>query len=161
MKHDLRTELSKLNSELEMSKGHNDRFAAKLDKAFHIEKSLWNFQRYAIAASILAFLGITFLAYTSLGHFNNSNMLLSGYSDELYETETFFQNEIDTKMDFISSVENVDKQLISDIRDIDNSFKQIKTDLRKNPGDERLISAVLEIYRVKIEFLDEIIYKIQ
>ena len=157
----LRDELKKQAMEDDLPAGHVKRFALRLGRELHLEKSLWKFQRLAIAASVIAFLGIGLVIYSSIEHFNQSGMIFSGLSPELYETEIYLQHEISQKLEYISTLQELNEDVLSDIQEIDESFGQIENDLKKNPRDERIISAVIETYQIKIELLDEIINKLQ
>ena len=93
----------------------------------------------------------------NLDDFKTSKALLSDISSELYETERFLAGEIDTKMELLAASGKLNKEIKDDLKEIDKSFIQFKHELRSNPHDTRLINAVLETYRVKIELLDNLL----
>ena len=62
-------------------------------------------------------------------------------------------------MEILTSTCSIDKEVLKDIHEIDQSFEEVKKELIKNPNDDRLISAVIETYRIKLDLLDEIIQK--
>lgn len=161
MKEDIFSQLKENSSDLPLEEGHRLRFIKKLDHNFHLENRLWNLQRYLTVASVIIFLGISVLVLISIGDYQNSGPVFSSNSTELYETEMYLRAEIDSKLDVLAASQEVDPQVLNDIKKEDRDLKQIHFDLQKNPGDERLISAVLEAYQTKIEILDRIISQIK
>lgn len=143
----------------DLPEGHIKRFEKKLNSTTGIRLRLQVYQRIAIAASIAAFLLLATLLTVKFGELKTHKTILYSASSELYETELYLTGEINEKMEILTSTCSIDKEVLKDIHEIDQSFEEVKKELIKNPNDDRLISAVIETYRIKLDLLDEIIQK--
>ena len=137
--------------------GHVERFNTKLNRLSNTRYRLRTIQRIAIAASVAAFLVLSTIVTINLNNFKTHKNVLYGISSELYETELYLTSEIDEKMAILTSYESFDKEILNDIKDIDKSFNEVRKELIRNPNDDRLISAVIETYRTKLDLLNEVI----
>ncbi len=145
----------------DLPEGHNQRFLDKLDSSLHeTKKSRLNIY-LAVAASIVFLLSVSYIVLLSSNIFTPDNDLFAGMTPELYETEEYYKNEIIQKMEILSNQDAIDQDVMSDLKDIDKSFRNIKKDLRVNPGDERIISAVINTYQIKLDLLNEILDRIK
>jgi hypothetical protein len=153
-------ELRNHADEAEMPDGHRSRFSGRLDKDLHLEKKLWNLQRittYAAVASVVILIAVSFALYSWFDFSGTPKALFSGFSPELYETEMYYKSEINARISVINRMYKSNQNILADIEDLDESLKNIRTDLKMNPDDERLINMVFEIYEIKIELLDKVI----
>ncbi len=81
-------------------------------------------------------------------------------STEVKEIEVYYQNQIDKNLQALNSslkkcpVQK--KNLSSCFKELNKSFESIKNDLKENPGDERVINALVINYQTKLEILDQI-----
>lgn len=139
--------------------GHIKRFEKKLNSASEIRSRLQVYQRIAIAASIAAFLLLATILTVKFGELKTHKTVLYSASSELYETELYLTGEINEKMEILTSSGSLDKAVLEDIHEIDQSFEEVRKELIKNPNDDRLISAVIETYRIKLDLLNEILQK--
>ena len=147
--------------EEELPKGHFQRFENRRGTS---SESSWSIKlnRYlVVAASVVVILTIGFVALLTRGNLSSSEYLLSNITPELYETEAYYQTEINQKMETLSEREKIDKSIFIDLMEMDESFETIKKDIEENPGDERLISAILNTYQMKMDLLDEILNRIE
>jgi len=145
--------------ESDLPGGHLKRFEKKLNSTFVIGSRLWMYQRIAIAASVAAFIVLSTIVAINLGELKTQKTVLYSISSELYETELYLAGEIEEKMEILTASNSFDKAILDDIREIDKSFDEVKKELFRNPYDDRLISAVIETYRVKLDLLDEVLLK--
>lgn len=159
MSDDIFSEINTSLPEDDLPEGHIKRFENKLNTSSEIRTRLRTFQRYAIAASIAAFVLLSTFVAINMDVFKHRKSTLYNISSELYETELYFTGQIEEKMEILTSTESLDPSILEDIRDIDKTFDEIKTELFRNPYDERLISAVIETYRIKLDLLDEVLLK--
>jgi hypothetical protein len=137
--------------------GHVDRFVTKLDTALHTDRKIFNLQVYAIAASVIMIIAIGITLFVRIAHFRQQPSLLTGVSPELEEAELYYQSRIQERMEVLEVNKLVDEQVMSDLKEIDQSFKSIHKDLKRNPGDERLIQAVIQVYQMKLEMIDNLL----
>jgi hypothetical protein len=114
----------------------------------------------AIAASVAAFIMLSIVVTLNLEELKNRKTALYEISPEFHETELFLTGKVQEKMEILRSSNSYDKDIRKDIREIDKSCAEVKKELIRNPQDDRLISAVIETYRIKLDMLDEVISKI-
>jgi peptidoglycan hydrolase CwlO-like protein len=150
--------ISKIPEE-ELPAGHSERFLKRLEDALPLEQKLWNFQRFLIAASVAALICGTLFIYAFYNRFSYDSPLLNGSPGKYYETELYLKGQLDSRMKKLAESEELDNTFMNDLKRTDESMKSIRQELKKNPGDMRLISAVFESYQVKIDFLDEVLKK--
>jgi hypothetical protein len=141
----------------DLPEGHLNRFMKKLDSSLHKSRKVLRFQLYAIAASIIAIIGLTVVLFIKMNRFYENPPLLAGISDELEETELFYQNQIQASMKELKKNNSIDKEVISDFKKMDKSFRLIRKDLKENPGDERIVNSVIKIYQIKLELLNNLV----
>ena len=51
--------------------------------------------------------------------------------------------------------------LTSEIKSMDSVYVRLQTELKANPGDERIISAMIEHYQTKLEVMTYIVNQLQ
>jgi hypothetical protein len=137
--------------------GHFQRFENKLDKEFHSRKNIPKLSILIAAASILIFITIGTLIINNFRARHSSKLLLAKYSPDLAETEKYYKNTLNNKIKTIREHDNIDLELNSEIKEFQESVKTLSSDLKINPGDERLVNAYLGLYQTQIELLDTII----
>ena len=138
-------------------KGHLQRFTQKLDSSSDASWRLTLNRYLLVAASVVVIITIGFIALLTTDNFSSGDYLLNNITPELYEAETYYLNEIDQRMEVLSLQNDVDETILTDLEEFDESFKTIKKDLDENPGDERLISAILNTYQMKLDLLNDIL----
>lgn len=151
----------KTSFEEDLPKGHVKRFSNKLSFSFD---SKWrtSLNRYlVVAASVVVLITFGYIALLTSDVFLPDHDLLVNLTPELHETEMYYQNEINQKIDILSGQNHADETILDDLKEIDKSFTTIKKDLDDNPGDERLISAILNTYQIKLDLLNEILERLK
>lgn len=141
----------------DLPEGHLERFIAKLDSSFHSNRKLLKFQIYATAASVIAVIAISAILLIKVSQFRQHPSLLAGVSPELEEAELYYQSRIEERMKVLEVNNLVDEQVLNDLKEIDNSFEFISKDLKKNPGDDRIIQAVMRIYQLKLDMINDLL----
>jgi hypothetical protein len=141
--------------------GHFERFIIKLDTALHSNRKLLKFQAYAIAASVVVVIVLSIILFIKVEQFRQQPSLLTGISPELEEAELYYQSRIQERMHVLEVNKLVDEQVINDLNEIDKSFKFINKDLKKNPGDERIIQAVMQIYQLKLDMINDLLLQLK
>ncbi len=110
----------------------------------------------AVAAIILLVVTVALLRKSPL---SEKDISISP-STEIKEIEVYYQNQIDKNLQALNSslkkcpVQK--KNLSSCFKELNKSFESIKNDLKENPGDERVINALVINYQTKLEILDQI-----
>jgi hypothetical protein len=153
--------ISEEYNDKDLPEGHLDRFIAKLDSSLHTSRKFLRFQVYATAASIFAVIALFTLLMIKVGQFRQHSSLLAGISPELEEAELYYQSTIQERMKILEVNNLVDKEVIIDLEEIDESFDNINKDLKKNPGDERIIQAVMRIYQLKLDLINDLLNQLK
>ena len=151
---------NKTSFEEDLPQEHLERFENKLRSVYDPSWSKTLNRYLAIAAVVVVIITIGYMVLLTSNVFYSSDYILSNITPELYETETYYQTEISQKLEILSDQKEVKKSIMKDLQEIDKSFETIKKDLDENPGDERLISAVLNTYQIKLDLLNEILDRI-
>ncbi|MDX9929146.1 MAG: hypothetical protein RBS37_04770 [Bacteroidales bacterium] len=149
--------------EEEPSEGHLERFRNKLEQRFTARKRI-NIGPYLLKAAVVTLL-VTLSSLYSWEHFirpESRTMTLSQVSPQYKEVETFYvrqvnmlENEI-VGIDFTFDGEHK-RMLDEEMKLMDASFRELQKELKANPGDERIINAMIEHYQTKIEVMSYIL----
>ena len=152
-------------------KGHEERFLEKLQQEQPKARSLpmWK-NAVKIAAIVAIFLtaGTIFLVNYP---FNSpkaaeQGMRLSEVSPEYQEVETYLQSNLDNKIDEFERLQcpsgDVEKkEVMQEITELDSMYQELQQDLKKNQGNERIINAMINTYRTRIEILEQVINQVE
>lgn len=154
--------------EKEPLEGHFDRFRQKLEARKYSRKIHPFIVAAAAAIAGLVLTGTMGLLYNNSNWKpNNQNGIsLSVVSPELKEVEDYYQSQIDSKYNQIKSLNEVSSPEIATevnkaITDMDLGYKTLKKDLSDSPKRERIVSAMIQQYQLKIEMLDQILNTLQ
>lgn len=165
--------LKELNDNEPMD-GHFERFQAKLNK--ENKKRNFNFSIvWKVAAAVVFVLLAVNQAniYFSPDKQNNelaanSEFSLASVSPEYKEVEFYYTNAISVGLNqwnslktdgFISETEQ--EMMNTELAEFEKRFKNLQADLAANPNDERVINAMLEYYRGKLEIISMIVNKLE
>jgi hypothetical protein len=134
--------------------GHLMRFRNKLDSESSVRYRFYP----AIAAVLIT--GIIISGSLLLSQNGKSDVLPT----ELREAAWFYDNRSEVLLSEIRGnmqMNETDKKMIlKDIREFDKEYLNILKDLRKYPGDERLINAFIDYHRSRTEFLQGIVNQV-
>jgi hypothetical protein len=148
----------------EPMEGHFDRFRQKMENRKPTRKvNLFLVAAAAAVAGIIltGTLGLLF-NNSSIKNFNAPELTLSIISPELKEVEDYYQSQIKTRYDQINALyKNSSPDLKSEVNkaisDMDLGYYLLKKDLTQNPKQERVISAMIQQYQVRVDMLDQIL----
>lgn len=145
--------------EIDLPKGHAERFLDKLDRKLHHsgERKLIRFQSFTIAASVAVLVVSSLIMILRVNQFQTPPVLLSEVSVELMETELYFQQSIRSQIDQLKEKNLLTADVKEDIEEIDHTLENVNRDLRQNPGDDRVIETILMIYQTKLELINQIL----
>ena len=80
------------------------------------------------------------------------------------EAEFYYATEVDQRYDQIRQFDFSDSEekalLLEELKELDAVHQQVMEDLQANPGDERVINALVRHYQLKLEVMDQIIYQL-
>jgi hypothetical protein len=125
----------------------------KLDKS---SKRRIGFYLYRVAGVAAIFI-ITIFSYKFL---ISENTKISEIP-ELQEAEIYYTGLIDSKLDevrpLLSDYPDIQKEIDSDLTELDSVYKSLKEDLKDNVSNHEVIEAMVDNYRMRIEILEEML----
>jgi hypothetical protein len=165
--------LKELN-DFEPKDGHFERFQAKLNVQ-QKKKTITLNVVWKVAAAVVFILlavnqaNIYFSPNKQNGNSqeNNAGFTLASVSPEYKEVEFYYTNAINVELNqwnsmvtegFISKEEQ--EMLDGEMAEFEIRFKNLQTDLKANPNDERVINAMLEYYQAKLDIINMIVSKL-
>lgn len=160
------------NSELfdseEPDEGHFERFEKKLNTKNKTRRLKTYKKLLNIAAVIVLVITTGIIAYFQTNPVNKmktSGIALGEVSEEYREVEIYLKSNVDEKIENLKKIqcrsEEETKEVIRELDDIDNTYKELQKELLKNDRDERIINAMINCYQVKVEVLDQLIKQLK
>ncbi len=111
-----------------------------------------------ILTRVAAVAAIFILSFTIQKYFWRNNEIVI---PELQEAEVYYSGLINMKMDQLQSVlsENpeIEKELKSDMMELDSVYVSLKEDLKDNIANQDVLEAMIENYRLRIDILEEMV----
>ena len=154
------------NSEPEA--GHFERFSVKLElrrQASTVKRSI---VPYLLRAAVVTLL-VTLSSLWTWDHFirsESSRMTLGQVSPQYREVENYYIHQVGMMEDEIVNTEiqtNPEQKdiLINELRSMDSVYVSLQKELKANPDDERIISAMIEHYQTKLEVMTYIVSQLK
>lgn len=151
---------------LEPSAGHTDRFKARLAPA-----TLPAFARIPgwlrIAAVIVLVAGSSIFSFEQFKKYyaDRNPSLQELIPGEFQEASLYYTSLIKEKYSEIdrlnSSVPDRNEILLKELDEMDRLFNTLMKDLKANPMDERVLSAMINHYQMKLEVMGQIIQQLE
>jgi hypothetical protein len=95
---------------------------------------------------------------------NGSKIAAGEIPAAVLETENYYATRVNEKYGEIKAFAFNDEEeknvLLEELKDLDVLHHQLLYDLEANPGDERVINALIRHYQIKLEVMDQIIYQL-
>lgn len=171
----IRENLDGLN-DFEPAEGHFDRFEAKLKAQSKWKKLnfsiVWKVAAIVIFVVLAANQAYIYFAPANKNGLNengeNTGFTLSSVSQEYGEVEFYYNTAINTGLSqwnnmkedgLISATEQ--EAMNTELAEFEARFKTLQADLAANPNDERVINAMLEYYKAKLDIINMIVNKLE
>ncbi len=157
-----------LFEDAEPPEGHFGRFSQKLEMRSHRGRIKRSIGPYLLKAAVVTLL-VTLSSLWTWEHFlrpSSSRMTLGDVSPQYREVENYYMYQVSLLENKIRSVDIVsdeeqDRILKSEIKSMDSVYVQLQKELKTNPGDERIISAMIEHYQTKLKVMTYIVNELQ
>jgi len=152
----------------EPSEGHLDRFSRKLEVRFGATTTIRSIVPYLLKAAVVTLL-ITLSSLWTWDHFirpDRSRMTLGDVSPQYREVENYYIHQVNLMESEIGSITlsgdpEQREMLNAELRSMDSVYVQLQKELKANPDDERIISAMIEHYQTKLEVLSYIVNQLK
>ncbi len=157
-----------LFEEEEPSKGHFDRFNTMLEARLHaggVKRSIVPYLLKAAVVTLLVTLSSLWIWDNFLSK-ENTRMTLGDVSPQFREVENYYIHQVNLMENEINTVNISDDpehktMLKSEMRSMDSVYVQLQKELKANPDDERIISAMIEHYQTKLEVMSYIVNQLK
>ena len=154
--------------EAEPSKGHLERFNRKLEKRFQVNPPKRSIVPYLLRAAVVTLL-VTLSSLWTWDHFirpGNNKMTLGQVSPQYKEVENYYIHQVNLMEGEIVNVDlknNPEQKvmLIKEMKSMDSVYVSLQKELRANPDDERIITAMIEHYQTKLEVMTYIVNQLK
>lgn len=85
--------------------------------------------------------------------------------EQYQETQNYYIHQVNSRYEEIESLnfskEEEKEMLLKELQAMDNYYQELLVDLNANPGDERVISALIKHYQIKVLVMDQIIEQLK
>ena len=153
--------------EAEPSIGHFERFNRKLEIRFQVSAPKRSIVPYLLKAAVVTLL-VTLSSLWTWDHFirpDSARMTLGDVSPELREVENYYIHQVSMVEDEIVNIDmgNAEQKtmLLSEMKSMDSVYVSLQKELKTNPGDERIINAMIEHYQTKLEIMTYIVNQLK
>jgi hypothetical protein len=147
-----------LNSE-QPREGHEARFLKKLERPVRRVNFRHVLQVAASVAIILAS-AVVMVNQNKSGGKIAKEQIPAG----ILEADQYYASQVEARYNQIQAFEFGQEEekavLLDELNDLDAVYQQLMGDLEANPGDERVINALIRHYPLKLEIMDQIIYQL-
>lgn len=142
--------------------GHFERFQQKLQKSKKVSFKI-NTNKILRIASIVILLIISsiWVFEKVFPTAKNQKISLGEVSIEYREVESYYTNLYQLKLEELNQSINIDPELekeilLNEFNDLDSLYQSLQKELGYNKGDERIINAMINYYKTKVEVLNRI-----
>ena len=151
----------------EPDSGHFERFENRLAKQNGRKKTIQlTYKISRIAAVGLLLIMSSMWAYNEIIKPEESYISLGEVNQEYREVEIFLTGQIDTKFEALENFDFADDEsfkenMLLEISQMDSVYKNLQKELGDNPGDERIIQAMIRHYQTKLGVITQILNKLE
>lgn len=149
-----------LDSEM-LSEDHFDQFERKLNSRLHRKDSFIIRYSVAIAASVAIFIASSIFIYyiNTVGY---KGVIEASQSVEFRETVNYYTIQNETALEKLKETleaqpQDVSSPLLSEFNDMEKTYKQLMKDLKSNPNDDRIMSAIVQHHQLKQDLINNLI----
>ena len=144
----------------EPSDGHLKRFSKRLRQQEQRPFRKINFRHALQIAASLAIILTSGVVILKTG--KGGNKIAENQPIEVFqETTSFYARQVNERYDDIAAIpfdsEKEKEILLSELSEMDDYYKELLRELGANPGDERVMNALIQHYRIKLQVMDQII----
>ena len=141
--------------------GHEERFMQKLERL--PGRRPVRRIRFRHAIQVAASVAIILTSAIVLVRTNKSGDKVADYAipEAIMEADFYYASQVDARYNEIQDFEFTDAEeksvLLAELKDLESYHQQLMKDLEANPDDDRVVSALIRHYQLKLEVMDQII----
>ena len=144
--------------------GHEDRFRQKLER---LPKQVpFRRIRFRHAIQVAASVAIILTSAIVLVRSDKSGNKVAQQEipAAVMEADFYYASQVDARYNEIRDFDFNDEEekalLLDELKDLESYHKQLMKDLEANPDDDRVVSALIRHYQMKLEVMDQIIMQL-
>ncbi len=123
---------------------------------------LWRSRKLRVAASIVLLLGLSVMTFFTM---NAPTQNMDAYAnEELLEIDMHYQHLVYQQVQLVKNhprLSNEDKEeFLSFMDELDEEYQQLKLEMRNNLDNERVLQAIVENYKKRIELIENLLKQI-
>ncbi|MFC2115817.1 hypothetical protein ACFLTU_05040 [Bacteroidota bacterium] len=150
----------------EPSEGHMEKFRKKLYPApIPFYARLPYGLKVAAVLLLVAISSVLIYEQSKLFYISRHKTLQENVPGEFGEAQIYYTSLIDEKHSEIDQMNISDPEqkelLMKELVEMDRLFHNIQEDLKTNPKDERILSAMITHYQMKLEVMGQILYQLE
>jgi hypothetical protein len=153
--------------EEEPSDGHLERFSTMLEIRFRKQTPKRSIVPYLLRAAVVTLLVTLSSLYVWDNYLSpkNKRMSLSEVSPQYREVENYYVHQVKlmegeiTESNLTSPEQK--QMLITEMKSMDSVYISLQKELKANPNDQRIISAMIEHYQTKVDVMNYIISQLK
>lgn len=139
----------------EPPEGHFERFEERLEKLHRRNKMRFITRISSIAAIGLLLITSSIFIYDRYFDRNPVMLNLGDVNPQMQKVEFYYTSQIDqlsAGLDSLSenSQENIKKMMSNELAEMDSVHRELQQKLGSNPGDERVVNAMITYYQTKL-----------
>jgi len=141
--------------------GHEDRFMQKLERL--PERNPFRRIRFRHAIQVAASVAIILTSAIVLVRTDKSGSKVAQQEipAAVMEADFYYASQVDARYNEIKEFDFDDAEektvLLDELKDLESYHQQLMKDLEANPDDDRVVSALIRHYQLKLEVMDQII----
>lgn len=125
---------------------------------------LWRRPLFKIAASILVLLGLFTIVGPLVINLTNTGIETNYAAKEVLDIEMHYQNLVEYQVNLVKEHPSLSKQdkdeFLSFMQDLDDEYDLLKLEMKKNLDNERILEALIDNYKKRIEIIENLLKKI-
>ena len=140
--------------------GHEQRFLQKLDSRSVRRVNFRHVLQIAASIAIILASAVVIIRTDKSG----SKIAEQEIPASIMEADQYYTTQVNQRYDQIRqfNFDNSEEKavLLEELQDLDAYHQQLMSDLEANPGDDRVINALIRHYQIKLDVMDQIIYQL-
>jgi hypothetical protein len=140
--------------------GHEQRFLQKLDSRPVRKLSFRHYLQIAASIAIILASGVVLIKKGGSGDKVAEHKVPAA----VMEADQYYARQVSDKYDQIQQFDFSSPEekalLLDELKELDSYHQQLMSDLEANPGDGRVINAMIRHYKIKLEVMDQIIHQL-
>ena len=168
-----RFENEEMNESHEPNFGHRQRFTEMLDKemehkadGFQLNISFKMMRIAAVAAILITAISFAwFWDQSKLQTNGSASLTLADISDKYEEVEFFYQEQMTSRLAKLEIEDNENekityKEALNKLNKLEIDYSNLERDLAQNPGNTRIVYAMIKNYQLRITVLETLLQKL-